>query len=407
MKSEELTEQQLKTITDSIDLVMDEYADDNKIIFTSESERAKHHFGSINRQLKAWKKSKQCMVPGCTERSIIKSHTIPKGMSLTQISEGGNLLTPEFDQHTGAMTLKSIGASLASTFPGFCATHERLYEGFETQKKLESGAHIYLQTYRAACREFFRLNSLLKQHEWLMSSYCNLRDERIMKLVGENTTLNGFPSSATFTSLSISNDPLVDMANENVSGIQELFAHVQDKILPALQKAVFNNCDDDIYVEAVTIDWKIPVALSGCAPFFVMDNDVKKTVNLLINVIPCSDHSILILSGHIDNKGCIKLYTSEWAENPMSVLSMIESWMVNGTDQWYIKPSVWNALPDERKEAILSAMFECEQNIGEEYGLSIFDEARNSLLLMLKTNFEPTQDKTYLDFVESQKKKMA
>ena len=227
-----------------------------------------------------------------------------------------------------------------------------------------------------------------------------------MGLVKRRAVDSGFPIDAVFTSHSCLNDPLIDWANDRISGVRQLSSHIEDRILPALQKAIFNGCEDDIFVSSLSIDVQIPVALSGCAAFFVSDQGVKKQVHLIMNVLPCADHSMLIFSGDIDNKDYIQLYISKWTANAFSMVSMIESWMVNGTDQWYLKPSVWNAPTDSRKAAILNAIVECEQNIGEEYGLSIFDDTRTALLMMLKEKEEPTQDGAYWSFVESQKAKM-
>ena len=93
------------------------------------------------------------------------------------------------------------------------------------------------------------------------------------------------------------------------------------------------------------------------------------------------------------------MYISNWTENIFSLLSMIEPWMVNGTDQWYLKTEIWNSLPDSRKKEILEAMVECEQNIGEEYHLSIFDDLRTEFLSILKDNEEPTSDDNYWNLV--------
>lgn len=406
MNSKKLSTEHQKLIEDVLDTVMNEYAADNKIIFASESERTKHHYGSINKRLKDWKKSRHCMVPGCSQQSISRSHTIPKGMSLTAISEKGHLLTPEFNQQTGALVLKPVGVSFASTFPAFCSVHEGLFEGFETQKKIETEAHVYLQLYRVACRELFRSHFLIAQHEQFMLSYCRLRDERLMGLVEQRALDRGFPLDTKSTSLSSAKDPLVKWANDRIAGAKELALHIDNKILPAIQRAIFEGCEDGIFVKVFSINFEIPVALSGCAAFYINDHRNKKQVFQIINVLPFDGHSMLILAGAVADKDYIQLYASKWMVNAFSMISMVESWMLNGTDQWYLKPSVWNVLPGSRKAAILDAILQCDQNIGEEYSLSIFDGIRTTFLLMLKEKEEPTQDNTYWRFVRSQKAKM-
>ena len=406
MKSRELNPEHKKIISDVLDQVMDEYADNNKIIFSSEAERAKNHFGFVNKRLRDWKRTKECVVPGCTERSINKSHTIPKGLSLKQISENEHLLSPQFDQQIGEIVLKSVGVSLASTFPGFCTEHERLFEEFETQKNIETETHVCLQTYRVACREFFRTKFLIEQNEWSLSHYCQLRDASLLEIVKQRTLDNGFPDDTNFTSFSMKNDPLVEFANDKISEVQELSTHIQNRILPGLENAAFHGNEDDIFIKAISIDFMMPVALSGCAAFYINDHGVEKPVNLIMNVVPSSGHSLFIFCGDILNKEFIEQYISNWCVNVFTLLSMVESWMVNGTDQWYITPSVWEEFSDRRKKIILNAIYECKQNIGQEYEFSIFDTIRKNMLTMLKEKEELTQDDKYWHLVKAQKTKM-
>jgi hypothetical protein len=150
----------------------------------------------------------------------------------------------------------------------------------------------------------------------------------------------------------------------------------------------------------------IPVALSGCSTFYINDQGIEMPVDLIMNVIPSYGYSLLIFCGDILNKDFIEQYISKWCVNVFTLLSMVESWMVNGTDQWYITPSVWVEISNRRKKSILNAIYKCKQNIGQEYGLSIFDSIRKNMLTMLKEKEEPTQDDKYWNFVKAQKAKM-
>ena len=219
MKSNNLSNEQLKIITDAIDSVMKEYHENNIIIFTNESDRAKEHHKEIKKNLKDWKRTKECIVPECTKRSIKKSHTIPRGILLHSLSENGHVLTPDFDQKTGQLTLKSIGVGLASTFPGFCSEHEKLFEEFEKPRKLETSKHFSLQIYRAICREAFRTSVLAKQTKSLIESYVKLRNEGLKDLIFKKSTQNGFPDDSNFKSLSVRNDPLIESSNEKIAVI--------------------------------------------------------------------------------------------------------------------------------------------------------------------------------------------
>ena len=406
MNSKELNEIEMKIITDSIDYVLDKYDENNKIIFTNESDRAKNHYSLINKNIKAWKKSKQCIVPNCTQRSIVRSHTIPRGMLLDSIAENGHIYTPEFSQNHGDIQMISMGVKTASTFPGFCIEHEKIFEEFETNKEIESERHIYLQTYRAACREFFRSSLLVKQCELALTSYAKLRDERLRILIKEEAIIRGLVNNASFNTLTVNNDPIVVNSEKRVSSLKNLSLHLSKKILPALERAVFLNNDDEIFIHAIEIDLSFPVALSGCASYSIEWERMPKEVWIIMNIIPNKNKTIFIFSGHMSDKEHIEIYISKWTENVFTLISMAESWMINGSDQWYVKLSIWDAIPQKRKRELLTDIGLCEQNIGNEYGLSIFDDLRTNMIEEFENKEKYKKSNHDLEFIQHQRAKM-
>lgn len=400
------TTAQIKIINQLIDRLMVDYENDHKIIFASESERIKHLFSNKHRAIKGWKRSKNCVVPGCTRRSINRSHTIAKAMSLKHISDNGELITPESNPNTETLVAKRIGIAVASTFPGFCSEHEHLFEDFEKKKIIDENSHVYLQVYRAACRELFRTNILIEQYENMVTTYCALRDSRLLDKIKEMAIGAGLPHDINISELSVKSDPIIEWSNSQISEVRELHEHLKGKIIPAIEKAVFGGCETDIYVCPVNIDLEFPVALSGSAGFHVGDNGKDIQVHQIIGVIPHAGNTLLIFAGHVDDKAYIDCYVSTWLNNALSMVSMIESWMVNGTDQWYLNPTVWDKLSDSKKIKIMNDIIACKQNIGQEYDISIFNDIRASLLEMLKAKHEPTKDISYWKFVDSQRKKM-
>lgn len=406
MNSGKHTNIQIEIINNILDEVMDEYEADNQMIFTNDSERSRYFFGLRNERFKSWKKPNKCMVPGCLRQSINKSHVIPKGMSLSLIKEEDHLLTPAFNYKTGRMELKSSGISNASTFPGFCPEHESLFKEFEVKKKMEKDEHIYLQTYRAACRELYRLKFVIDHCEKIISTYCNARDEKLMNIVKQKAAERGIHKNLDIRSITYKNDSLVKWVKKELSEVKSSHLHYESRILPSLNQTIFNNLDDDIFIQAFHIDIQIPVALSGSGSFWVSHNCKETKVELIINVIPCTNHSIIILCGDIQDKEYIQHYISRWTINTFSVLSMIETWMVNGTDQWYIKPSVWNALPESRKVKICTDIFENKHDIGSDYEWSIFDELRLFFIKYSEKKEELARNQDYLTIIKSQYQKM-
>ena len=77
----------------------------------------------------------------------------------------------------------------------------------------------------------------------------------------------------------------------------------------------------------------------------------------------------------------------------LALLEMVETWMVNGTDHWFIKPSVWNGIPVGRRSRILEDILHDAYNIGHPYPRSIFDSLREEMLKLPDGETEPATDR--------------
>jgi hypothetical protein len=65
------------------------------------------------------------------------------------------------------------------------------------------------------------------------------------------------------------------------------------------------------------------------------------------------------------------------------MISMLESWMVHGTDHWFMRPTAWRQLPSARRARILHDMANLSRSIGFEYEVSIRDDLRREAIAKL------------------------
>lgn len=397
----------VQLVARALDEVSYEYEQNNKVIFQNESERARKHFAATHRRLKDWSKSQQCMVPGCGQRSIARSHTVPKSMSLRVIEESGHVLTPSFDQRRGEPKVEKVGVAVATTFPGFCVTHELLFEKFENKGSIDQEPEVYLQIYRAACRELFRARFVVEQHDWMMAEYCKARNEGFVRLIRERARALGLEKEPDITSFKFERDPLVDGANERLPPVRELITHMEQRVLPALERAVFHGDESGIAVIAASIDVEIPVALAGSGSFWVADNGVERRVSLLMNVLPQSASTLIIMATLAEDERYLQVYNARWMDHPLRMLSMIESWMINGTDQWCIRPSTWAKIPTLRAAALLAEVVGYKRNVGEECDASIFDDLRSELIQASEVANAGNRTPEYVDLIASERRKLA
>lgn len=397
------TKEEISIIEAAIDKAVDEYTQGSHVVFGSESQRQHEKFRKNAQQAKAWKSKKQCVVPNCAKSAIKNSHALSRMMSLAPISEMQHLLTPEFNQNTGHLKLKEIGIKQASTFPGFCIEHEDLFSEFESRGRLENSRDIYLQIYRSACRELFRSTLDRVYVEDIISSFEKKRNKYLLDAVYSELDKT-IKKDLELKKIEVNNDPVAENLKLASSSAKKHEKFVAKIFVPAMEKAVFCNDSSNIHIFATSIDVQIPVALSGTGYFRVKHQGVSKEVMVMTGVIPIEAGTIITIAGHVSDKKHIDCYIGTWMTNGISMLSMIESWMVNGTDQWFVNPSVWNGLPGKRKDKILAAIIDCGQDIGQEYGYSIFDELRTDFLSMCTNEGPSIVD--FEEFIEKQKNKM-
>lgn len=390
-----------------LDAVMDEYLADHSIIFRNESERKKYLFGSLDAVEKEWKKSRGCMVPSCTHTSIARSHTVPRAMLSDRVADEGHALTPALDRNqNGRLVMQKVGISDASTFPGFCETHECLFEAFENAKKLSSERDLLLQTYRTACRELFRTNIWMQQVSGTISTFECLRDARLTDRLRDRIKASGL-SELGVQQIKVSSDPLIEPWVNRLKRLKELHSYCANDLIPMLEAAVFGGDESNITSLAIDIDLELPVGISGMASLNVIFGGQSTLPNITFGVLPHTGGTLVFMAALGKDQAALQAYYDRWMENGLTLLSMIESWMINGTDQWYVRPSVWEKLGEERQEAILQSITECKQSVYEESKFSIFDEVRRDLLTAFEGEHGGRSDSSYLAFIAEQKAKTA
>lgn len=111
------------------------------------------------------KKNKKCICPNCYNKSIKRSHTIPRRMSLDIIAESNKVITPIFIEKYPVskqfVGITEIGVGQASTFPGFCEKHELIFQSYEKNGEFSKEDDVIKQLYRNVAYNTFQLKKEL------------------------------------------------------------------------------------------------------------------------------------------------------------------------------------------------------------------------------------------------------
>jgi hypothetical protein len=274
-----------------------------------------HLYGSPNAHSR-----KLCSFDGCDEIPIDNSHTIAKGAALAPIAEKQHLQRPQINA-AGNLFMHPEGLLQASTFPGYCRTHEDLFQGFESQLELTEPLHFAQQIMRSAARESWRTLRQTHHFQTVLGVYqktiANLPISEQMRDEWNRKILTPLQHLSNFTDLLMANLHLVhNDASRVVRG--------ETAILPR-------------WIVVHQHERTIPVAISGGTEFLSSDN--RMTPMLFVS-IPNNDHALTIIASLEEEVVFVHKYSQRNLNDTPSLDRAIRHWMTL-TDHWFAQPSWW------------------------------------------------------------------
>lgn len=333
------------------------------------------------------RKSRECVIIGCTEKSIKKSHSIPKSSVFQNIASKGHLLKPEFDISNDFPINKmtEIGLNNASVFPGFCEKHENIFKSFEIDGKIDDEKKALLQTYRTICRERVYREIEIEINETTRSEYLKKINEEAKNNIAESLSRHHLFDKITdfeiqgIDSTIYSINKINQYLNSPISKFNEFEKYIQEWLLNSHKKT-------ELIISIVNLNIALPVSICGFGNQSYRDNGEDKNAFVLLNVMPQKTSTDIIYVGLEQDKKITNNYFEYSLSNPISILNTIESFMVNGTDHWYINPDYWNTIPETKQEKILFDILYTDDSFLDEYPISIFDDIRMDLISIFKEN---------------------
>lgn len=378
---ENLTKNDRQEIDDAIDAALAAYLADYLVVYSDDEVRLRLKHAHLKDEQRNWDRSHVCMYPDCNRDSIKRSHTIPRG-TLRLIAEDGHLVAPRVDQSEGCIVVEKIGINRASIFPGFCAEHENIFQQFESSKKLSQPVDFALQIYRTICRELVKGEHTQKYLEITLSVFKEMRDEwfreEIQKNLGKCFVL---PEGYHVHNVEINVNDVVREGELALQGAKEGTEGLRRRFLDPFVEAM-GSLSLKMPIVHLESSSRFPVALSGRGNFHIEHAGTSsKTSDIIaiLNVTPREDGTDVFLAVSEEDEGALQSYLGNFERmaGPKDwLLCMVESWMLNGSDHWFMTPSAWEYLDSESKARALSNILSDEQSVGELPQVPILDAAR-------------------------------
>lgn len=372
-----MEDRQLKDIVDLTGKVLKEYMNNPHLVIPDASTGLRLQFDAVEALARARKAQRQCMWPDCTERAIRGSHTIPRSAALRRVARGGHLITPILSQSTGRIIARRIGANEASVMPGFCTTHEAEFFEFESKGQIDTERALARQLFRSICREIVRLDIGVTQGERMLGDYREFCRSQIERLLRERS------GNETMSVTGLSENALWMDANERFAGARKTLEFFRSTLYRQAVAGLDNPDDAGLEVIALQLDMVIPVCLSGTGSFQVVHGSTTDHVQAVLAVIPGKASTLVAIAVAGEQKEHLALYRGLMMSGGFQLINMIESWMIHGTDHWFLDPAVWNEIRPPVREEILDDIMDDRPGIGTPYGRTIFNSLKRESMLLL------------------------
>ena len=335
------------------------------------------------------KKIGKCVCPNCCNKSIKRSHTIPRGMSLDIIAENKKVVMPIFVERYPVreyfIEAAKIGIGQASTFPGFCKKHELIFQTYEKRQEINKQDDVIKQLFRNVTYNCFILERRIELSKNIIERYKDIRNQAAYNYL-KKSELKGMLKEV-----------IISGEDKNIINLtfhqQELIDYYTklEKYKMNLWKIIAGS-DADITSVSVILDVLFPVSICGCTEIVFDDSEYVCS----IDVVPSKKETLVTIGFYGEISSELYDIVKSRLNHPLTILNFIESTMVYGTDNWYLNPKVWTMLSDKRKERLISEMQNLGKSIFDEVPYSIFDDIRRYIVLNLglkKKNIEHELEK--------------
>ncbi|MDP2856812.1 MAG: hypothetical protein Q8P50_02420 [Bacillota bacterium] len=208
-------------------------------------------------------------------------------------------------------------------------------------------------------------------------------------------------------SLTLEDWKLATLRQQTAKQKTALTSFERDFYVPSCHDLLSGDGQHHLLYRFVEVDHIIPVCLAGRGGFDYSIKDQSDHFTMILNVLPFEDRTYILAAANPRHRELFDQYMDSRTQSGLVLLGMIESWMVHGSDHWFIKPSVWDSIDSARKTKILGDILDADRHIAQEYELSILDNLRQYILDSIEREHHKEDfDEPTWRYVEGQRRKL-
>jgi hypothetical protein len=145
-------------------------------------------------------------------------------------------------------------------------------------------------------------------------------------------------------------------------------------------------------LQAILLPFEVPVSLSGFGVLRYMNGGKEYRALCPLGILPQAGSTVAFIGAARKHAVIVEAYR-ESMEHGFNGLNAMESWLTNGSDHWFIRPSAWESIPSHRQEKVFELLRSEEDNIGTMLDFSILDDARRTIISTIHDHIEEAEDK--------------
>lgn len=277
-----------------------------------------------------------CFWEGCDDLSIRRSHAISRAIGLDVLGEKDEVRTPERLLRYNEPHLQRTAS--ASTFPGYCKTHEQCFGQFELKGYLSEPSDYLLQALRSADREVWWAKARI---DFFAALARELRNQ--IELIEDTETRARIHEKVLVPLSGIS--AIVEII---WAGMRWLRSDMRETLkaaggLPTHVRHFQDECPTDVAVSGSTVH-----------RYTTGDGRVR-FIDMLLISMPNDGGRLTIVATSDGEDDAFNDYLGDAFNGVEARTAFIEKWMAT-TDHWFARPSWWTSRAEHEKEDMLRSL---------------------------------------------------
>ena len=117
-----------------------------------------------------------------------------------------------------------------------------------------------------------------------------------------------------------------------------------------------------------------------------MGQGVIHNVRAVLTVVPTPPSTFIAIATLIRHEPMLDVYVSTRFADPLTLIATVESWMLHGTDHWFLDPEVWSSIAPSSQATILDDIPHGIHSISKFYSKTIFNQLKRDIIASLESS---------------------